>query len=35
MKKGSVPIVGGGVSMPLGTPPDSPDEDWLVVVRRR
>ena len=34
MKKGSVTTVNGGAPAPLGTPPDNPDEDWLVVVRR-
>jgi hypothetical protein len=34
-KKGSVTSVKGGGGADLGVPPDTPDEDWLVVVRRR
>ena len=34
MKKGSVTTVKGGAPAPLGMPPDSPNEDWLAVVRR-
>jgi hypothetical protein len=34
MKKGSVTTVSGGAAVPLGMPPDSPNEDWLAVVRR-
>ena len=34
MKKGSVTTVKGGAPATLGVPPDSPNEDWLAVVRR-
>jgi hypothetical protein len=34
MKKGTVPAVKGGAPASLGMPPDTPDEDWLAVVRR-
>jgi len=34
MRKGSVTAVKGGAPAPLGMPPDSPNEDWLAVVRR-
>jgi hypothetical protein len=34
MKKGSVASVTGGGTVVLGQPPDSPNEDWAVVVRR-
>ena len=34
LKKGSVTTVKGGAPAPLGVPPDSPNEDWLAVVRR-
>ena len=34
MKKGSVTAVKGGAPAALGMPPDTPDEDWLAVVRR-
>ena len=35
LKPGSVRAVTGGAPAALGTPPDSPGEDWLAVVRRR
>ena len=35
LKEGTISSVKGGGRAALGTPPDSPDEDWLVVVRRR
>ncbi len=34
LKRGSISTVKGGASAALGEPPDSPGEDWLVVVRR-
>jgi hypothetical protein len=34
VKTGSVRTVSGGASVALGTPPDNPTEDWLVIVRR-
>jgi hypothetical protein len=34
LKKGSVASVTGGGTVALGEPPDSPAEDWAVVVRR-
>ena len=34
LKKGSVATVKAEASATLGMPPDNPDEDWLVVVRR-
>ena len=34
LKTGSVRAIKGGSSVPLGTPPDNPGEDWLVIVRR-
>lgn len=34
LKKGSVTSVTGGSAATLGTPPDSPAEDWLVIVRK-
>ncbi len=34
LKTGSVRTVNGGAGVPLGTPPDNPGEDWLVIVRR-
>ncbi len=34
LKKGSIPATKGGAPAVLGTPPDNPGEDWLVVVRR-
>ena len=34
LKKGSVSTVKAGGSATLGMPPDNPDEDWLVIVRR-
>jgi hypothetical protein len=27
-------VTHGGATVQLGTPPDNPDEDWLVIVRR-
>ena len=35
LKKGSIPTARGGAPAALGTPPDNPGDDWLVVVRRR
>lgn len=35
LKAGSVRTVDGGASAPLGTAPDNPNEDWLVIVRRK
>ncbi|MSO29625.1 MAG: DUF5060 domain-containing protein [Acidobacteria bacterium] len=34
LKKGSVLTVNGGAGAVLGTPPNSPGEDWLLVLRR-
>jgi hypothetical protein len=34
LKRGSVSAVKGGAAAPLGEPPDTPAEDWLVVVRK-
>jgi hypothetical protein len=34
LKAGSVRTVNGGANVPLGTPPDNPNEDWLAMVRR-
>lgn len=34
MKRGSVASVAGGGTVALGEPPDSPAEDWAIVVRR-
>ena len=34
LKKGSVSTVTGGATVPLGAPPDSATEDWVIVVRR-
>jgi hypothetical protein len=34
MKKGSVAAVTGGKKVALGAAPGSPEEDWLVVVRK-
>lgn len=34
LKSGSVASVNGGGTVGLGEPPDTPSEDWLVVVRR-
>ena len=34
MKRGSVTAVQGGAPVSTGMPPDSPNEDWLAVVRR-
>ena len=34
LKRGSVAAVMGGRKAGLGTPPDNPTQDWLVVVRR-
>jgi hypothetical protein len=34
LKRGSVTSVTGGAAASLGTPPDHPEEDWLVVVGR-
>jgi hypothetical protein len=34
LRKGSVASVDSGASVALGQPPDSPSEDWAVVVRR-
>ena len=34
LKVGSVSTISGGASAALGAAPDSPEEDWLVVVRR-
>jgi len=31
---GDEAIVQGGVSLPLGTPPDNPDEDWVVLLAK-
>ena len=33
-KKGSVGSISGGTTVGVGEPPDSPTEDWVVVVRR-
>jgi hypothetical protein len=34
LKKGSVTSVAGGATVGLGEPPDTPAEDWAIVVRR-
>ncbi|HUP40564.1 MAG TPA: putative collagen-binding domain-containing protein, partial [Vicinamibacterales bacterium] len=34
LRRGSVSAVKGGAPATLGSPPDNPNEDWLVVVRR-
>jgi Domain of unknown function (DUF5060)/Putative collagen-binding domain of a collagenase len=34
LKQGTVSTVKAGANAALGMPPDSPDEDWLVVLRR-
>jgi hypothetical protein len=34
LRRGSVSAANGGAPAALGTPPDNPTEDWLVVVRR-
>lgn len=34
LERGSMTTVKGGASVDLGTPPDGPSEDWLVIVRR-
>ena len=34
LKRASVATVTGGRKVGLGMPPDNPNEDWLVVVRR-
>jgi hypothetical protein len=34
LKPGAVASVSGGAIVPLGTPPETPADDWLVVVRR-
>jgi uncharacterized protein DUF5060/collagenase-like protein with putative collagen-binding domain len=34
LKRGSVAAVRAGAPAPLGEPPDSPAEDWLILVRR-
>jgi hypothetical protein len=34
LKKGSTATVAGGKKVGLGAAPGSPDEDWLVVVRK-
>jgi hypothetical protein len=34
LRQASIAIVKAGTSVALGLPPDYPDEDWLVVVRR-
>jgi Domain of unknown function (DUF5060)/Putative collagen-binding domain of a collagenase len=34
LKRGSVTTVKGGAAAALGNPPDSPSDDWVVVVRR-
>jgi hypothetical protein len=34
LKTGNVRTVNGGANVPLGAPPESSNEDWLVVVRR-
>jgi hypothetical protein len=34
LKRGSLTSVKAGAAVALGEPPDSPTEDWLVVVRR-
>ena len=35
LRRGTIPGVNGGAEADLGMPPDSPGEDWLVLVRRR
>jgi hypothetical protein len=34
LKKGSLSAIKAGANTTLGLPPDNPDQDWLVVVRR-
>lgn len=34
LEAGGVATVNGGATVDLGTPPDSPSDDWLVVIRR-
>ena len=34
LRKGSMSSVKAGTHVTLGVPPDNPEEDWLVVVRR-
>ena len=35
LQSGSVDTISGGDYRTLGRPPSSPDEDWVVLIRRR
>lgn len=34
LKQGSIPAIEGGKKVSIGAPPDQPQEDWTILIRR-